>query len=189
MSGEAGWCILRTGGSRTLPLARSLAQAGYEVWTPIQEHDKRRSRSKVRVSYSAPIMPTFVFARARHLPYLSDPQAMNAHPKFAIFHYCGKIPIIADKDIADLRQFEERAKRDTILAKRKAAPRVYSPSTPVRMDEGSFAGMTGIVKSGDDKYSLVSFGGSFEVKIATFLLSEEGVHEPQPERGSAALAA
>jgi hypothetical protein len=30
------WCILRTSGGRTVPLARSLAAVGFEVWTPVR---------------------------------------------------------------------------------------------------------------------------------------------------------
>jgi hypothetical protein len=30
------WCILRTSGPKTLPLARALAEAGLAIWTPVE---------------------------------------------------------------------------------------------------------------------------------------------------------
>ena len=47
------------------------------------------------------------------------------------------------------------------------------PSACVHVREGSFTGLTGVVKGGDGKFALICFGGSLQVKIATFLLRAE----------------
>jgi len=60
-----GWIILRMAGQRTLPVARALAAAGFEVWTPIERVAKRRAAGRTgKVVVDRPMVPTIVFARA-----------------------------------------------------------------------------------------------------------------------------
>lgn len=136
-------------------------------------------------------MPTFVFARARHLPELAEclERPLNPHPSYSIFRHAGRIPILADSDIANLHRAEDDAKYASDRARRKSNRHAFPIGERVRTDEAGFAGLTGVVKSGDDKFALVSFGGAFEVKIATFLLSPYDVQECRPEMGIAAKAA
>lgn len=165
-----GWCILRTSGGKTIPLARSLAAAGFDVWTPIEEQSKRRGPG-VFVDCEAPILPTFVFARADALPELAACLSglFSEHPPFSIFHYCGRIPVIADGEMASLRLAEEDARTAATRARRKAKPPVFAEGSPVRVDDGSYAGMSGIVKSSDGKHTFISFGGWMDrVKIETW---------------------
>jgi hypothetical protein len=175
-------------GPRTIPVQQSLADAGCDVWTPVCEIEKRRPRSQARTNIEVPILPTFVFAREADLPYLARCTSMmiNPHPAFSIFHYCGRIPIIADADIANLREVERQMQRDAVIAKRKASPRTFPAGSAVRLDDGPCAGMSGIVKRGDHRFALVGFGARFEMEIATFLLSPDRVSEYQPVMGAAA---
>lgn len=180
----SGWCILRTSGAKTLPLAKSLAAAGFDVWTPIEGKDRRRPRSKARVEFEAPILPTFVFARAEHLGAIAECQAILAspHPGFSIYHHCGRVPVLADDEIEDLRQFERDASRALEISRRKIRRQAFAAGAVVRLDEGGFAGMSGVVKSDDGKFAAVCFGGSFHVKIASWLLDADAVEDAASER-------
>lgn len=183
-----GWCILRTSGSRTLPLARSLAAAGFEVWTPVMTQKRRRARSKITVEREGPIMPTFVFARAAQLPELVAlrAQPISPHPPFSIFQWVGQAPIIADRDMTELRRVEdqerERARRAALKAQRKAFP----IGQRVRVVEGTFGGLTGVVERGDGKEAWVNFGGLMRVRVATWLLASDALHEVAAQTGAAA---
>lgn len=107
---QDGWCILRTSGGRTLPLARSLAEAGFEVWTPTETVARlvRHGRSQVRRDIAGAIMPTFVFARERHYAALAAlaGNRFNQHPPFSIFRHAGLTPFISDAAIGGVRQIE-----------------------------------------------------------------------------------
>lgn len=121
------WCILRTSGCQTLALARSLRQAGYDIWTPartIRKIVRRGHRTEQRTEVDVPILPTFVFARERDLAMLADAaaQTISPHPAFSIFRHDGRIPLVADREVAGLRQEEERAAA-TMQAMRDAETR------------------------------------------------------------------
>lgn len=133
------------------------------------------------------MMPTFVFARfdRRHdlLAILDLPS--NPHPRFSVFRHQGAIAVIADAEIASLRAAEDRATRALLRTKRRTID-VGSSFSPRK---GSFAGMHGVVEDGDGKFALVSFGGRFVVKIATFLMSDDELSPPQSPEETAAKAA
>ncbi len=167
------WCILRTTGARTLPLARSLAESGIETWTPTQTMSRRRSRSNARIERDVPIAPTFVFARARHLPELATIHALpiSRHPGFSIFRYAGRVPLIPDTAIGGLRAAEDRAKAG--IRKAKATRGTFAVGQEVRIPNGPFAGMTGVIEE-DGKYALVLFGRK-TLKIGSWLLEGNDV--------------
>lgn len=186
------WCILRTSGPRTLGLAASLASAGFEVWTPRRVERRRLPRGrKGHKEVEAAIMPTFVFARASQLTELqairADPS--NPHPAFSLFKHLGRIPLIAEREVAALRAEEEKAR----LAVLKRQRHTFAPGTRVHVPEGSFAGLSGdVVDGGNGKFALVCFGGSFQVQIATFLLRTDEVQggpSPGPEETISGIAA
>lgn len=174
MTRPAGdWLILRTSGGRTLALARSLAAAGLDVWTPVQTMTKRRGRTRERIAYDAPIMPTFVFVRARHLAELARISALpfSAHPDFSIFRHLGRVPLISDTEVAEARRVEERSRRAALVGTRKS----FVVGQPVRVSEGPGAGLSGeVVANGDGKFVLVAFG-SVRLKIGAWLLGTDEV--------------
>lgn len=178
------WCILRTSPGRTLGLMVALAAAGYEAWTPKQVQTRRRPRSKVTFELEVPIAPTFVFARAVHVRDLAAAEAMqvNPFPAFSLFRHEGRIPLIADGDVAGLRQAEERARVQASRQKR----RKFVMGQRVRLVEGIGQGMVGTVEKGGDKFALVAFGSTFRMRIATWLLSVDDVEQKQPTMGAAA---
>jgi hypothetical protein len=114
----ARWCILRTAGRSTLPLVASLSGAGFDVWSPRLIVSHRRGPARRRVEAEAPILATFVFARADRARDLEGIRALqnSPHPAFSIFRYYGRIPLIADHSIDHLRQAEanEAARWDEI---------------------------------------------------------------------------
>jgi len=117
---ENMWCILSTTGGRTLPLARSLAAAGLEVWTPTrtirrpapgQRRRLHMGQRRKMIEVDVAILPGFVFARAAHLDDLAraaiDPA--SRHPLFVVFQLAGRAPMVSDASVAGLREEEERA--------------------------------------------------------------------------------
>jgi len=173
----AGWCILRTSGGRTLKLARSLADAGFDVWSPMQTATRRRGRTRERVEFDAPIMPTFVFARAAQLTDIIRALAApsSRHPPFSIFRHAGRIPLIAEREIAHLRAEEAKWRDRAARAAAKASRHDFVAGQRVRVDQPAFAGLEGIVEEGGDQFALVAFNGAVRLKIATFLLRTDEV--------------
>lgn len=175
MGGASKWCILRTAGGRTLPLARSLSDAGFDVWTPETVQQRRRGPSRERVEVAAPIMPTFVFARECHLGDLVGlaGSPVNPHPPFSVFRYHGTFPTIHDREIDALRTEEGRAR----LARRRNERHTFGLGARVNVPDGPFAGLSGVVEDeGNGKFALVCFG-EWRLKVATFLLRADEVEQ------------
>ena len=178
------WCILRTSGGKTLTLARSLVAAGIDAWTPMLVTKRRRPRSKVQIEIDAPILPTFVFARAAHIPdlYRALAAPMNPHPAFSVMRHAGRIPLVGDSSMASLRAEEqaaadehsrkaERARR----AKLKARGEVPPIGTVVRVKLVAFTGMTGVVEVAKGRAAVVNFGGGLTFTIEAWLLTPDAV--------------
>ncbi|ALJ14105.1 transcription termination/antitermination protein NusG [Sphingopyxis macrogoltabida] len=184
---ELSWCILRTGGSRTLPLCRSLNAAGLDAWTPTGVADRRRGRSRARVEAPAPILPTFVFAAASNIETLlalsSSP--INPHPSFSVFHHEGRVAIVAEAELAQLRTEEGRI----ALVRKRRERHVFAKGAKVAVPDGPFAGLTGVVEDGGNgKFTLVMFG-EMPIQIASFLLRAEDIQEGPAPMGLAAQVA
>ncbi|MBE7186197.1 MAG: hypothetical protein INR68_17525 [Methylobacterium mesophilicum] len=172
-NGADGWCILRCAPARTLLLAASLIEGGIEAWSPITTIKKRKPGGRSgTVSRDVPLTPTFVFARAASLPdlhrALRDPS--RPHPPFSIFRYLGGIPILADAEVERLRLAERRAMP-------KGQRRTFAAGSTVKPTEGPYAGMSGVVKHSDGRFTLVAFGGWMDVKIETFAIRSGDVRE------------
>ena len=185
------WCILRTAGPRTLPLTRSLAAAGFDVWTPVQTGTRRKPRSQVTTEFEAPIVPTFVFARADRLNDLRRIASLpvKPHPAFSVFHSFDRAPLIAGAEIEGLRHYERRCNEIATRNKAKAHRREFAIGDAVNVLDGAWQGLSGIVEGGDGRQARVSFGGSLSVTIATFYLISNDVEDGQLYSGTAAQAA
>ncbi len=180
------WCILRTSGRTTLRLAETLAEDGFDVWTPIENRTIRVPRKNVRRPITLPLMPSYVFARAHHLVDLLQMAAMGfkprrkanqpAHVDFTVMHYNDRIPVIGEAQLHSLRRLEHKLK-----PKVKAA-RTFGQGVQVRVkiEGGSFAGMKGVVRRSDHGLTLVCFDNRMEVKINTSLLDEDAIGTTQP---------
>lgn len=173
------WCILRTAGRSTLPLVKSLAEAGYEVWTPSAVPLKiPRRRRKTEDEPRAAMTPTYVFARARHvfeLIALASSPTRN-HEGFTVFHTIYGIPLVTDKSLNGLRAEEDRleSKREEQARRQRSKGKgeAFPIGETVRIPDGSFAGMDGMVAESDARHTIVLFGGSMRLKISTFILRE-----------------
>jgi transcription antitermination factor NusG len=149
------WCILRTKGSSTLRLARSLDIAGLTAWTPTEFQIRKSHKLGTRIETAIAVMPTYVFAKAHHLPeLLAETESIASHhPRFGVFCYNGRFPLIADDHLIGLRAVERKA-----AAQNK--PVVFPQNTMVRIPEGAFQGLTGrVVQNTKGKFTLVAFPG------------------------------
>ena len=131
------WCILRTSGRSTLPLAQSLAGAGFDVWTPREVISRRRGPARTRIEYEAPLIATFVFARAIAIPALERILMLpsSPHPPFSIFRYYGKIPLLAAHAVDALR--EEEAERARIWQEVQDEERRAAEHTRLREEQAA----------------------------------------------------
>lgn len=181
---NGAWCILRTSGAKTLPLADSLDLSGLCVWTPRKMQVRRRPGGKLTVERESPITPTFVFAAAGELMELSSILAkpVSPHPPFSIFRHAGRVPLIADGEIDGLRREEDREKIYVSRSRRRG----LVIGQRVRFDTGAIAGMEGVIRDQMGDYALISFAGGVTLKIASWLLPENDINHRQPETGTAA---
>ena len=177
----SAWCILRTSGRSTIPLTESLSRDGYEAWTPIETRTVRIPRANARREVRQAIMPTYVFASAEHLVDLIQLADMPvkprrgagllepAHADFSVLHCFGKIPLVAESDLAQLRKIE--AKRTPVKKADKPLPK----GVKVRVLSGSMEGLVGSVQRSDRGKTLVFFNRVFDrVEIPTTLLEVPG---------------
>lgn len=171
------WCILRMASADTLRVAKSLAAAGLQVWTPVERRSGRSRHDRSRFDKETALMPSYVFGRVEHLTEMLRlamlPQ--RNHPKFSVFRYQGGIPLIADEQLDALRAEEDRSLRLFERLKRRGlkGPAIASGTT-VKMTEGAFAGLSGVVEDQQGQYTLVSIDGFHKpIKVASVLLLEE----------------
>jgi transcription antitermination factor NusG len=167
------WCILRTAGGSTLRLAESLRTSGIEAWTPTEVQMRRIPRSRSRRERTVAILPTFVFARARHILDLRAlaKATVKAQPDFSVFVYKGGERAVADRDLEPLREVERKAARRTRKVEKPGEADPYPVGTGVRLDTTAFAGMAGVVEKSDRKLTIVCFPNSVaSVTIPTSIL-------------------
>lgn len=179
------WCILRTAGRDTMRLARTLAEDGFDVWTPIETRTMCVPRANVKREVQLPIMPRYVFARAGHLIDLLELAAMPVKPRrgarmrdpahvgFSVLHCFGGIPLIADRHLVELRKIE--VKRTPFRKAERALP----IGIGVRINGGSFGGLKGTVDKSNRGKTIVCLNPRFSVEIPTSLLELDGVCAPE----------
>ena len=204
------WCILRTSGGKTLALAASLTVAGVEAWTPKRTFkrpmpgkrpDQHGRRPMIEID--APILPTFVFARAVHVDRLmglaADPASLL--PAFSVFTHAGRAPEVGDHAVAGLRQAERDAEEaiqairdaDTREEKRKLRAEALSTDRARRKamraqrldfaagevvtvaDMPALGGMDGVVERSDGRSAVVMFGGLLNMTIEAWRLVRDPV--------------
>lgn len=154
MSGEAGqWIVLRTGGTQTLPLVRSLKSAGFDVWAPtkivFRPDTKQRRRyvlgqRRQYVEKSEAILPGFAFAAARHFDDMAEIAIcpLRQHPGFSLWQHAGRAPILPERALSGLREAERdalalaeemRGVRSRDEARRKRAEQMRTERERVKM--------------------------------------------------------
>jgi transcription antitermination factor NusG len=168
------WCILRMASGDTLKVAKSLSDAGLTVWTPVERHTSRKPRSQARTDRTFALMPSYVFGHVRDLDELlrAALSPKRDSPAFSVFHHLGGIPLIADYELEALRGEEARLGRvfDKHQRKGQRGP-TFGQGETVKITEGGFAGLSGVVQDQRGQYTLVSFDGFHgPVKVSSLLL-------------------
>lgn len=193
---------MRTSPRHTMKLAQTLAEDGFEVWTPTETRKIRVPRMNIRRDVVLALMPSYIFARADQaasLILLADANtkallrkaearksrdfrigdvekftpdelarilAAKTHEDFHVMKRPEGIPTVSDADLLALRK--EEAKR-TPLPK---AAKAFRKGEDVRVEGGSFGGMSGSVERSDRTHTLVCFNGRYVVKIPTTFLRD-----------------
>lgn len=182
------WCILRCSNCKTLELARSLTDAGFEAWSPVEIVSRRARSGTKREETTLPLMASFVFAKADRLDdliALSHSPTLNyivwdselrrmvtrGHPYFRLFRPNGDLRLIPDSQLGNLR------KRDQSRRPR-GKPREFAKGTPVRFTEGSFEGLYGVVEECRGGFATVTISDwAIPAHVATWLL-QPALDEP-----------
>lgn len=189
---ERLWALLRTSGGKTLKLADSLAEHEFDAWTPRATTLYRLPRRRDHIDRHSPILPTFVFIRAAHLPDISRvlAQPINPHPSFSVFRYFGRTPLVSDAHITTLRAAEQAAM--AAYARHKAAVdaakskteeqeririlRAEAPSFAigdrVTLQHGAFTGLTATVQDDgrEGRDLVINFGANWTMKVEAWQL-------------------
>jgi transcription antitermination factor NusG len=183
------WCILGADSPDTLRAAASLRAAGFKVWTPIEKRVAKMPRTGASFDKDRALTPGYIFAHVGHVNELLRLAMMpnRRHPRFWVFHHKGGIPLIADSELNALRGEEERKRGvfDRWRRKGMKGPKL-ARHTQVRMPEGPFAGLSGIVEDTEGQFTLVSVEGFFEpIKVASCLLLENMAQDGLPHQRAA----
>jgi transcription antitermination factor NusG len=169
------WCILRTAPSRTVPLVKALAAAGFEVWTPQETSSRRAARSRIEKEVVVPITPSIAFAEYERLPELVMLSRMQSPrtktwddaarawiskpvPPFSVFRFLDAYPRVADRDLDALRVAEQRVRP-------KGKVRTFAPGETVKLIGGGFEGLVGTVQGMRGQHTLVTFG-DWDIPVA-----------------------
>lgn len=185
----SSWCVVRTQGSQTLGLAKSLQDLGFAAWTPVETVIRRARRQHPQTETVLPLMPGLVFvdwAKLQDLIVLSrnamsylhwDAQLRRHVSKgighFRILQVAGEREArhyarVSDRELAGLRSAEARGQ---VAVKRRTLKR----GAPVRLTEGAFEGLRGTVETVKGNYAEVRFAAwTATVRVALHLLKEEG---------------
>lgn len=158
------WLILRMKSRDTLPVVHSLATAGFDVWSPVDVTTRRVPRANVKRRITMPLLPSYAFARADRMGELmalaNDPA--RQHGDFRVLHDHIRVPLVDDASLEPLRLAER---------KRKPLERGWLPGDGVRLTEGGFAGLSGVVETARGQFAMVAIPGfRMPLKIATWHL-------------------
>lgn len=179
------WCILRCAGRSTLPLAESLAEDGFDVWTPVETITKRVPRANGRYKIEAPLMPRYLFARVAHLVDLIQLAGMSVKPRrgaglrkpshhdFSVLHAFGGIPLVPDDGLNDLRRLS--ARRTPI----KPAAYAWPMNGRVRVKSGIASGLVGVVVRSTPSRTMVEIAGGRSMEFLTSILEIDAVSAGQ----------
>lgn len=171
------WFILRMASTDTLRIYRNLQRAGFTTWTPVERKFGRMPRTKAKYEKEFALLPSYVFARVEHVDEILRIAMLPNKDigRFSVFHHKGGIPLIADNQLRDLRAEESRVIGIFERLKRKGMKGPsFSKGQAIKMTEGPFAGLSGIVEDQKGQTTLVSFAGYHApIKISSLLLRED----------------
>lgn len=169
-----GWFILRMASSDTLSLARALTRAGFDVWTPIERKRGKMPRTRTTYDKEFALMPSYLFVNIHHLAEIQHMAMLPPRniPRFVLFQCQGGVPLIGDDQLDALRAEEKRLQGiyERQCRKGKKGPK-FNAGTLVRIEEGGFAGLDGVVTEQQGQFTLVNFTGfNAPIKVQSILL-------------------
>ncbi|WP_236547729.1 hypothetical protein [Sphingomonas sp. AX6] len=110
-----------------------------------------------------------------------------------MFRYAGRVPVIAEGQIASLRAEEARAERlfeddreRDRVAKLRSSSSVPAVGARVSVPITAFTGMVGVVEAAKGRSAVVNFGGGRTVTIAAWLLESGEIQNANTGNGIAA---
>lgn len=183
------WVILRCSNCKTLELARSLTDAGFEAWSPSVHLQKRKGEASKRPVVVLPLLASYVFAPYQHLAELlalSHSPALNyrvwdselrrmvvkGHPYFRVFKDGGQFPRVPERQLNALREAEQRTLP-------KPAIQALPINLEFTMSAAGFEGLSAtVVKSSKSYTELAVETVPYPVKLPTWMLAgviDEGV--------------
>ena len=199
------WVILRVASRQTMRLAQSLGEIGMDAWTPTESIIRKARRSHPREERTEALMPSYVFARAQHQPDLIalthspslqyrvwNPEkrrmAVRGHPHFWLMQgQDTPFASVSEAQLSPLRRISERRR-----PKQSTAP--LNNGDRIRMTEGCYAGLYGVVEDSRGPFPEVLLDGwAIPVRLAKWLLHPtldaprtHGVTSPQALSAKAA---
>jgi transcription antitermination factor NusG len=178
------WCIVRCTSVKTLELAKSLGDAGFEAWAPIESVILRARRGHARQEIVVPMMPGFVFVETSRLVDLialsRSPSLIyrvwdaelrrtvtRGHPYFRMFRPFSDHDTIPDAQLAHLRKLDG-------LRRPKGPLRTWSEGDRVRLTDGAYSGLRGTVRKYSGEQTTVELDGwMLQPTVSTRLLHPE----------------
>lgn len=178
------WIILRTAGHTTLRLAASLAEAGFETWTPVETVTLRARRGHKREEVPSPLMPGYAFAQAErkmellalsHSPALiyqiwdSSQRRMvtKGYPHFTLFRPLGGHDEVPEAQLANLRRLDG-------LRRPKGPLRQWEQGDRIRLTDGAYAGLSGeVLRWFGEQTTIAIDGWALQPTVSTRLLHPE----------------
>lgn len=184
------WLILRTSSRHTMSLASSLAQDGYEVWTPIEHRTVRIARTNVRRPVKRALLAGYVFARASHLVDMLDMSRRRqrrgpglrepAHARFWVLRQSDGAPaMVADSKLDGVRRIEARR---TPASK---AERAFLIGALVRVEGGPYHGLLGDVEWSNCRKTKVRMNPRHAAEFLTSQLRPDEIHSGQAAQDAA----
>ncbi len=176
--------MLNTSSQSTLSLAKSLAEAEFEAWSPVETIERHARRTNAREIITRALLPTMVFVksdRLTELVTLSRSPALlyrvwdkelhrmvtKGMPTFRPFRHAGRYPLIDDRALEPLRIAERRVRA-------KAEQPRHTMGDRVRVTDAGFEGLAGTVLKVKGQWAWVLFKGwPVQVKVSTWLLIDD----------------
>jgi transcription antitermination factor NusG len=159
---EGRWCILRCSGAKTLELAASLNEAGFEAWAPVEVRERLAGRKRDTIEQVVPILPEYVFVpfhllnelialqRSPSLTYQVWDSALRhmvtkGRPYFRFLLSQGEIRPVRAAGLQALRTLEadlaEATERRREANKQKGPPPQFKEGDIVRVVGAGFDGL------------------------------------------------
>lgn len=131
---QANWFCIRSQLKHEHIAAAHLKTAGHEVFLPRIRYKKATRRGPVW--FNEALFPNYVFARFVWKESLAD--VMHTRGVSTVIHFGEHWPVIADEEIAVLRELADDTQMFTIEA-------MFDPGEEVSIAGGAFNGLTGVV--------------------------------------------